>query len=89
MIDDRAGRALERVVAQVPLARPAHLRRGQVARARHPAGAEVAGLRDERREQQPGVIFASRRRAAGMGQMAREARPAVDLDQQIREVDHR
>jgi len=89
VIDDAAGRGFERLVAQIPLARPADLRRGQIARPGHPAGPKVAGVRDQRREQAARMVGAPRRGCAGVRELSGEAGPAVDLDQEVGQVDDR
>jgi hypothetical protein len=89
VIDDPARRGFQGLVPQIPLARPADLRRPEVARPSHPAGPEVAGLRHQRGEEMAGVIGAPRRGSAGVRELACEAGPAVNLDQQVGQVDDR
>lgn len=73
-------------VAQVPLGGPGELFVGQLAGVGHPGQAEVGGLGEDRGVERARQLGRARLRAAGVGELLDEARPAVDLDQQIGEL---
>ena len=89
VVHQARARVGEHFFAEVVLGRPVELVIGELARARHAGQPEVRRLRRDRGEEHVRHVGRAAAVPAQQRELAGEAGPAVDLDQQIREIDLR
>ena len=83
MVDHRGVRRTQRVLAQVPLGGPGQGVVGDAGGLGHRGQPAVARLRQDRGVEVAAQLRVPVRLAAGVGELLRPGRPAVDLDQQL------
>ena len=88
-VDEPRRRGLQGLVADVPVRAPGQLLVGQVGDPCHADRAEVARLGEDRRIEMAPEFAAPRLCPAGVLEVVAEARPAVDLDEQLAQLDQR
>src|SRR5271165_4810362 len=88
-VDQPCRGGLQGLVAEVPVRTPGQLLVGQVGDPRHAGRTEVTGLGEDRRIEVPPKFAAPRFRPPGVLEVVAEVRPAVDLDEQLAQLDER
>ncbi len=86
-VDDRGDGGAEGFFPQVPIGAPGQAAVGQLGDLGHCGRAEVAPLRQDRGVQVYQQVFGAGLTAAGMLEVAGESGPAVDLEEQVGQVD--
>jgi hypothetical protein len=89
VVDEDGVGGMEVLVGQVPLGRPRELAVGQLAGLGHPRGPKVHPPGQQRGVKMLPEAMHARGRAGGVRQLPGEARPGVDVGEQVGDLDVR